>query len=128
MKRQLLFVMIGLFLSITLLSPLTAFAQTDTDTRLATRIRAKIEPVGVDSVISVRLQSKKKLMGSIIKISSDDFIIKEVESGGEQTIAYKEVIQVKRVDKRGLSTGVKAGIIIVGVLIVLSLIGNGFGG
>jgi hypothetical protein len=120
--------MIGLFLSITLLSPLTAFAQTDTDTRLATRIRAKIESVGVDSVISVRLQSKKKLMGSIIKISSDDFIIKEVESGGEQTIAYKEVIQVKRVDKRGLSTGVKAGIIIVVVLIVLSLIGNGFGG
>jgi hypothetical protein len=56
------------------------------------------------------------------------FIVKEIENGTEQRINYGDVSQVKHKDKRGLSTGVKAGIIVVGVLVVLSLIGNGFGG
>jgi len=82
----------------------------------------------VGSVVSVRLQNKKKLMGNIVQINSDDFIVKEIENGTEQRINYGDVLQVKHKDKRGLSTGVKAGIIVVGVLVVLSLIGNGFGG
>jgi hypothetical protein len=128
MKKQLLFLLVGIILSIAFLSPLSAFTQTNTDTRLITKTKAKVESVGVGSVVSIRLQNKKKLMGNIVQINSDDFIVKEIENGTEQRINYGDVSQVKHKDKRGLSTGVKAGIIVVGVLVVLSLIGNGFGG
>ncbi len=63
MKKQLLFLLVGIILSIAFLSPLSAFTQTNTDTRLITKTKAKVESVGVGSVVSIRLQKQKKVDG-----------------------------------------------------------------
>jgi hypothetical protein len=123
MRKQLVFLLSGLVLFCVLLAPLSAFAQINSNAQAATKNKTKVETLGVGTIVSVRLQNKKKLKGNITRINPDDFIINEIESGKEQTLIYAEVTQIKRADK-GLSTGVKAGLIVVGIIFVLSYIGN----
>jgi hypothetical protein len=123
MRKQLFFLLWGLVLFCVLMAPLPAFAQNNTDAQVATKNKAKIETFGVGTIVSVRLQNKKKLKGNITRINPDDFIVNEIESGKEQTLTYAEVVQVKRLDK-GMSTGVKAAVFVVGIVFVLSYIGN----
>lgn len=127
MKKN--FLHFSFIMIIALLIPLSAFAQGNSNEQSNVKIKGKIQSIGIVPLVSIELLNKTKLIGNIVRINSDDFIIKEAQSGVEQAISYKDVKQVKRIDKRGLSTAVKATIIVVSVLFVLSLIGNkGFGG
>ena len=114
-------------LAVALLSPLSAFSQTGSDVQSAAKVKAKVNSIGVGPIIFVWLKDNKKLTGNIIRINSDDFILKEAESGKEQTINYNDAAKIKRVDKRGFSPALKAVLIGVGVLFVLGLISNGGG-
>lgn len=116
-----------LFCLFAALSVSSVFAQTDTDIQAATKIKAKVQEVGSGQVVTVWLKDKKKLIGNINQINSDNFTLKESESGTEQTINYNDVKQFKRGEKRGLSTGWKAVLIGVGVLYIIGMVSNGGG-
>ncbi|MDQ4122338.1 MAG: hypothetical protein M3209_12940 [Acidobacteriota bacterium] len=114
-------------LAVALLSPLFAFSQTGSDAQPAAKVKAKINSIGVGPIIFVWLKDKDKLTGNIVRINSTDFVFKNAESGNEQTINYSDVTQIKRVDKRGFSNGLKALLIVAGGLFVVGLISNGGG-
>lgn len=116
-----------LFCLFAALSVSSVFAQTDTDIQATTKLKAKVQEVGTGQVVTVWLKDKKKLIGNITQINSDNFILKESEGGTEQTINYNDVKQFKRGEKRDLSTGFKALLIGVGVLYIIGMISNGGG-
>jgi hypothetical protein len=124
MKKQLSFLLWGTVLSCVLLTPLSVFAQADANAQIAAKNKAKVETLGVGTTVSIRLQNKRKLKGQITRLNPDDFIIDEIESGKQQTLTYSEVAQIKRAGSSGMSTGVKLALVGVGIVFVLSYIGN----
>jgi hypothetical protein len=71
--------------------------------------------------------AKGKLIGYISQISENDFIITKAKEGAKQTIAYADATEVKVKNEKRISTAGKI-LIVLGVLSIVSLLGNGFGG
>lgn len=73
--------------------PLAA-AQSDLDSEAA-KVRTKVETLGVDTRVDVRLRDKTKLKGQITGTEPDSFAIAN-GAGANSKIFYSDVAEVKR--------------------------------
>ena len=88
------------------------------------KIKAKIAKLGVGEKAraQIKLRNGQKIKGYVSSATPNDFAFTERKSGTTTTVAYADVVEVK---KPGLSTGAKIGIaaaIGVGVLAVLAVL------
>lgn len=88
------------------------------------KIKAKIAKLGVGEKAraQVKLRNGQKIKGYVSNAGANDFAFIERKTGTTTTVAYADVVEVK---KPGLSTGAKIGIaaaIGVGVLAVLAAV------
>lgn len=91
----------------------------------AEKARIKIHKVGIgqNARIEVKLRDNTKLKGYVSQVGQDSFTITDAKMGTTQTVAYDDVIQVKK--PGGLSTRALALIgaaavaaVIVGVAVI----------
>ena len=87
-----------------LIGPGSAGAQS-VNADVATKIRANVQSLSVnrDQKVEVRLRDKTKLKGLITSVEADSFNITDSKNGSSETIAYADVVQVKKASK-GFST------------------------
>ncbi len=73
------------------------------------KVKAKIASLGVGEKAhaQIKLRNGQKVKGYVSGTSQENFTFTERDSGRTTTIAYRDVIEVK---KRGLSKGAKIGI------------------
>ena len=94
--------------------PASANAQTDAEVERAVRARTAVHALGTEARVAVKLRDKRRLTGEISRVNEDNFALTNAKTGLDVTVAYADVLEVKR--KKGLSTGMK-------VLIVMSIVG-----
>ena len=96
-KEQLVIVISAALLVSLLIWPGSAGAQS-VNGEVSAKIRADVQSLSVnrDQKVEVRLRDKTKLKGHITSVESDSFNITESTTGSSQTIAYAEVVQVKK--------------------------------
>ncbi len=87
-----------------------ASGQSATYDAQAAKARAKVESLGNNARVEVRLRDKTKVKGNVSAISADSFIVSDSKTGTTTTVAYNEVDEVKK-PGGGLST---RGWIIIG--------------
>lgn len=88
------------------------------------KIKARIAKLGVGEKAraQLRLRNGQKIKGYVSSAGPNDFAFTEPKSGTTTTVAYADVVEVK---KPGLSTGAKIGIaagIGVGVLAIFAAV------
>jgi hypothetical protein len=91
---------------------LQAFGQTATYDAQASKARAKVETLGNNARVEVKLRDTTKIKGHITAITPDSFTVSDSKTGTTNTVAYNEVDTVNKAGG-GLST--KSWIIIGGV-------------
>ncbi|MCA1557513.1 MAG: hypothetical protein LC731_03115 [Acidobacteria bacterium] len=124
-KRFTPLVLALLFSMLMLQMPLRVCAQTN-QAGQAEKIRADVTALGAGTRVSVKMRDKKKLVGYIDYVGKDDFTMSDVNKNTTRKIAYSEVAQIERKEK-GVSKGLKIGLGVIGVLMVIGLIANGGG-
>jgi hypothetical protein len=116
--------LLALLLSTLMLQvPARVYAQTNQD---AEKIKADVTALGAGARVSVKLRDKKKLVGYIDYVGKDDFNMSDAGKNTSQKIAYADVVQIEKKEK-GVSRGLKIGLAVIGVLMVMGLIANGGG-
>jgi hypothetical protein len=93
------------------------------ETKALEKIKAKIAKLGVGEKarVQIKLRNGQKIKGYVSSNGPDDFAFTERKSGTTTTVAYADIVEVR---KPGLSTGAKIGIaaaIGVGVLAILAI-------
>lgn len=83
------------------MSGAAALAQTNGDAQ-AFRLKVAKMGVGAKARVTVRTKDGKKLKGFISQAGSDDFVVRDRNSGEATTISYSDVTKVE--DNRGHST------------------------
>jgi hypothetical protein len=91
---------------------LQAFGQSATYDAQASKARAKVETLGNNARVEVKLRDTTKVKGHITVITPDSFTVSDSKTGTTNTVAYNEVDTVNKAGG-GLST--KSWIIIGGV-------------
>jgi len=100
-------------------------AQTGLGSASAEAARANVERLGVgkETTTEITLRDKRKLKGYVGSAGADTFTLVDKKTGSSQTIAYAEVINVKKAH-HGLKTstwiiiaGAAAAAVIVGIII-----------
>jgi len=84
------------------------------------RVRAAIQALGVgkSARVEVKLRNKRKLTGYLNTASEDNFVLSDLKTGDEATVAYADVAQVKG---QNLSRGSKIAIG-VGIAVAVAVI------
>jgi hypothetical protein len=74
-----------------------AGAQAANDNPQAAAIRQKVEAAGIGSQVEVRLLDKNKILGRLMSVGSDDFVVKtgEDQTAVVHTIRFGDVESVK---------------------------------
>ena len=81
-------------MAITLVFP--AKAQTTFDTQIEST-RSKVEKLRAgNSKVEVKLRDKTKIKGYITAVDQDSFTVSDSKTGTTQTVAYREVSDVKK--------------------------------
>ncbi len=95
-------------------------AQTAPDTQWAAQARTKVAKLGVgrDARVEVKLQDNTKVKGYVSAASADSFTITDAKTGAAQTLAYADVMQVKK-PGGGLST---RSLLIIGAAVTAAVI------
>jgi hypothetical protein len=100
-----------------------AFCQGVTFDAQASKARAKVESLGNNTRVEVRLRDTTKVKGSISAITPDSFTVTDAKTGTTNTVAYVDVAEVKK-SGSGLSTkswliigGVAAGAVITWIIV-----------
>jgi len=91
-----------------------AFAQNATYDAQASKARAKVESLGNNARVEVKLRDKTKVKGNVSAITPDSFTVTDAKTGTTNTVAYSEVDEVKKAGG-GLST--KTWLIIGGAVV-----------
>ncbi len=78
------------------------FAQTATNSEAA-RARAKVESLGNNTRVEVKLRDTTKVKGNLSNITPDAFTVADNKTGVTSTISYAEVAEIKKAGG-GLST------------------------
>jgi hypothetical protein len=81
----------------------TAFGQSATYDAQASKARAKVESLGNNARVEVKLRDKTKVKGYVSAIAADSFTVSDSRTGTTTTVAYNEVDEVKK-PGGGLST------------------------
>ncbi|MBA2703673.1 MAG: hypothetical protein H0U60_07460 [Blastocatellia bacterium] len=87
-----------------------ASGQSATYDAQASKARAKVESLGNNARVEVKLRDQTKVKGNVSAISADSFTVSDSKTGTTTTVAYNEVDEVKK-PGGGLST---RGWIIIG--------------
>jgi hypothetical protein len=112
LKRASSFTLMGLILQAAIFSaPVRVRAQTDAEVERTVRARATVYRLGTATRVLVRLHGGRQLRGEIGRITENDFNVKDAGTGADVTVAYADVVEVRRKGKGGLSTGMKLLII-----------------
>ena len=94
------------------------------ETQAVEKVKAKIAKLGVGEKarVQIKIRNGQKLKGYISSAGQDDFTLTERDSGQKRTLAYSDVVEIKK--RGGLSTGAKlaiAGGITVAVVAVIAI-------
>jgi hypothetical protein len=110
------------------MSGAAALAQTGGDAQSVEKVRLKVAKIGVGAKARVTVKTKdgKKIKGFISQAGSDDFTVRDRNSGDPTTIAYSDALKVE--DNRGHSTmrnvligvGIGAGALLATLLIIFA--------
>ena len=97
-----------------------ASAQSDVDAEAA-RVRAKVEGLGTNTKVEVKLLDKTKLKGKIIGVDRDSFGINQV--GANSKLFYADVAEVKKAGG-GWSTKnwIILGSVVAGALVTWTIV------
>jgi hypothetical protein len=122
MRKLLCIFLIGLLVLLT--SAVQTPAQSQDEGKALEKIKARIAKVGVGEKAraQIKLRNGQKIKGYVSRSGADDFAFTERKSGTATTVAYSDVVEVK---KPGLSTGAKIAIgvgIGVGVLAIFAAV------
>jgi hypothetical protein len=102
----------------------SAMAQTVKEMRAMEKARATVLGLGVGTTsrVEVKLRDLSKVKGYISKADQDSFTVVEAETGSSKSIAYSDVVEVKK-PGGGLSTrtwiiigGAAATAVVVGII------------
>jgi hypothetical protein len=109
MKRYLAMTLIGLIVLLIPGSQTLTRASGRDETQAAEKIKARIAKLGVGEKAraQITLGNGQKIKGYVTSAGDDNFTFTERDSGQTKTVAYADVIEVK---KPGLSKGAKIGI------------------
>jgi hypothetical protein len=108
-------------------------AQTGQSSQTAETARAGVERLGVGqhARTEITLRDKKKVKGYVSAAGADSFTIVEHKTGASQTIAYADVVNVKKPGS-GLKTrtwiilaGAAAAAVIVGITVIKPVLCDG---
>ena len=117
LKKASSFMLVGFIIQAAIFSvPASVNAQTDAEVERAVRARTAIHALGTEARVSVKLRDKRRLAGEISRINEDNFALTNAKTGLDVTVAYADVLEIKRKNRDGLSTGMT-------VLIVMSIVG-----
>jgi hypothetical protein len=101
----------------------TVFGQTPNSDAQASKARAKVESLGNNARVEVKLRDTTRVKGHITAIAPDSFTVSDSKTGTTNTVAYNEVDTVKKAGG-GLSTkswliigGVAAGAVITWIIV-----------
>jgi hypothetical protein len=94
----------------------------------AEKVKLEIAKLGIgpEARIKVKLKDKTRLDGYVSEAGEEHFIVTDLRTGRESTVAYPEVVQVQG---HNLSKGAKIAIavgVIAGVIIVLYIVRGAF--
>jgi hypothetical protein len=122
MRKLLSIVLIGLLVFLASGGQVLAQSSGQDEAKALEKVKAKIAKLGVGEKAraQIKLRNGQKIKGYVSSAGPSDFAFTERKSGTTTTVAYADVVDVK---KPGLSTGAKIGIgaaIGVGVLAVFA--------
>lgn len=106
--------------------PISAQTQATAKPSHAEEMKAKVLRIGVGRArVSVKLRNHMKLKGFIGQITDDGFSVVDPKSGTVTPVPYKEVLEVKNINRSALlRLGILAGTM-VGLAVLLVLGGRG---
>jgi hypothetical protein len=81
----------------------TVFGQVSSYDAQASKARARVESLGNNARVEVKLRDKTKVKGYVSAITADSFTVSDSRTGTTTTLAYNEVDEVKKPGS-GLST------------------------
>jgi hypothetical protein len=86
------------------MSGAAALAQTSRDAQTIERVKEKVAKMGTGAKarVTVKTKSGQKIKGFISQAGSDDFTVRDRNTGDPTTITYNDVLKVE--DNRGHST------------------------
>lgn len=125
MRKLLSMVVIGLLVSMASGSQALARSSGQDEAKALEKIKAKIAKLGVGEKAraQIKLRNGQKIKGYVSSAGPDDFAFTERDSGKTATVAYTDVIEVKK--PGGLSKGAKIAIVAgIGAGVVVGLIAN----
>jgi hypothetical protein len=125
MKKHLVIILIGLMIFVMSGRHLLAQTAGQGEAQAIEKTKTKINRLGVGEKAraQIKLRNGQKLNGYVSSAGASDFSFTERGSGKTTTVAYGDVIQVKK--PGGLSKGTKIAIAAgIGGAIVISLIAN----
>ncbi len=136
MQRRIFAMMLTGILLFTALGFQSVGAQTGTDMQRAAQTRTKVDKLGVgrDARVEVKLRDNTKLKGYVSAASADSFTVTDAKTGAAQTLAYADVMQVKKPGS-GVSArtwiilgAVATAAVIVGVTVIKPVVCDGGAG
>lgn len=125
MKKFLTIVLMGLLVSLASGSQALARSSGQEEAKAVEKIKAKIAKLGVGEKAraQIKLRNGQKIKGYVSSAGPDDFAFTERDSGKTATVAYADVIEVKK--PGGLSKGAKIAIVAgIGAGVVVGLLAN----
>ena len=96
---------------------LQAFGQSATYDAHASKARARVESLGNNAKVEVKLRDTTKVKGHITAIAPDSFTVSDSKTGMTSTVAYTEVVSVNKASGGPSTTswliigGVAAGVV-----------------
>lgn len=125
MKKCLSLILIGVLVSVVSGGKALARNSGQDDAKALERIRAKIAKLGVGEKAraQIKLRNGVKIKGFVSSVGTDDFAFTERDSGKTTTVAYADVVEVKK--PGGLSKSTKILIVAgIGAGVVVGLIAH----
>jgi hypothetical protein len=128
LKKIISFSLVALLLHVVSAVPARAAAPLTQKEAQVEKVKAEVAKrgLGTKARVTVKLQNGSKLKGYISKAEADSFTLSDSRTGQTTTLAYRDVVEVKK--QGGLSLAAKLGIglaITVGALALLYAIGCG---
>jgi hypothetical protein len=119
-KKCLSVLLIGLMLLLTNLQSINAQTSSDSNDLTIEKIKANVtrRGTGEKARVNVKMRNGTKMKGFISQAGEDSFTLTDSKTKQTSTLAYSDVVQVK---KQGLSTGAKI-LIAVGVGVAVTAV------
>src|SRR5881394_3242009 len=98
MFRRTLAIMLSALVMFSALGFHTSSARAAGDAQTVAQVRAQVARIGVGEKarVEVKLRDNTKVKGYVSALGADSFTIADVKTGTQQTVAYRDVAQVKK--------------------------------